>query len=310
MSKVGVIIVNWNSGDLLRRCVAAIAAQTRAPDRVIVVDNASGDGSLETAQQAYPDYEYIRNTDNTGFARANNQAVERCGDCDWICLLNPDAFAEPDWLANLLQAAAEHPDLSVFASLVLKSGGDTVDSAGDSFLASGIAVHRLAGHDAKDPVVTRACEVFAPCAAAAMYRREAFLRVGGFDESFFAYYEDVDLGFRLRLQGYRCGYVPGAVVRHVGAGTTGGEGNPLSNYYGQRNLILTYVKNMPGALFWRFLPRHLWAVLKGVGKGLVQGRGWLVLRATGAAVRRLPACLQRRREIQRSRRVRGADLFN
>ena len=96
-------------------------------------------------------------------------------------------------------------------------------------------------------------EIFAPCAAAALYRRAAFLEAGGFDEHFFCYMEDVDLGFRLRLLGYRCGYAPAAIVHHVGSGTTGAR-SPFTVYHGHRNLVWTYVKNMPTPWFWLYLP--------------------------------------------------------
>lgn len=309
MDRVGVIIVNWNSGELLGRCLAALAAQTRVPERVIVIDNASADGSLEAARQTFPRFEYIQNTGNTGFAAANNQAVEHCADCAWICLLNPDAFPEPDWLENLVRASVDHPGVAVFASLILRDdSAKLIDSAGDCYLRTGVALHRLMGGNAEQAMNTKPGEVFSASAAAAMYRREAFVTAGGFDAAYFTFYEDVDLGFRMRLLGYRCLLVPGAVVRHVGGGTTGGSGSVLSMYYGQRNFILTFFKDMPSPLLWRYLPGHLVAIARGIARGFRHGCGGPMLRATGAALAALPDCLRRRRAIQGRRKVGLKDL--
>jgi GT2 family glycosyltransferase len=144
-------------------------------------------------------------------------------------------------------------------------------------------------------------EIFAPCAAAALYRREALVQAGLFDEDFFCYVEDVDVGFRLRLAGYDARSVPEAVVRHVGSATTGGQQGDFPVYHGHRNLVWAYVKNMPGLLLWTLLPLHLllnaftllWFTLK--------GRGPVIARAKADAIRGLPAAWRKRREVQAGR---------
>ena len=307
LTSVCVIIVNWNSGDLLQRCLASVESQTLQPRRVLVFDNASVDGSLERARAGFPRVEFIASAENAGFARANNLCVQRCTDCDWIFLLNPDAFPAPDCLENLLAEARKAPDLDCFAPLILQEQApDKIDSAGDCYRLSGIALHRL--HGLPRTMAGEATEVFSPCAAAALYRRAAFVECGGFDESYFAYYEDVDLGFRMQLRGFRTMFTPGAVVHHVGGGTTGGGGNVHSVFHGQRNFIVTWFKDMPAALFWPGLPLHLWAILKGLARGVRYGQGILMLRATWLAFMSLPRYLAARQSVQSQRRISAASL--
>ena len=146
-------------------------------------------------------------------------------------------------------------------------------------------------------------EIFAPCAAAALYRRDALLSVGGFDEDFFCYVEDVDFGFRLRLMGHRCLQVPSAVVYHIGSATSGGQQNDFATYHGHRNLVWTFLKNMPGFLFWLLLPLHVLMKLFSIVWFVLQGRGRTVLRAKRDALLGLPTMWRKRREIQKNRKV-------
>ena len=201
--KVAVLIVNWNGGDLLTQCLESLERQRRRPDHVVVVDNASSDDSLTRAAHVLKDVELIRLPSNVGFARGNNIAAQAARQFDALALLNPDAVAEPGWLEALVRAAERHPDTASFASrMLLASTPHYLDGAGDSYHVSGRAWrngHRVLATEwpAED------VEVFGPCAAAALYRREAFDEVGGFDEQYFCYFEDVDLAFRLRLRGHR-----------------------------------------------------------------------------------------------------------
>ena len=144
-------------------------------------------------------------------------------------------------------------------------------------------------------------EVFAPCAAAALYRRAAFEEIGGFDERFFCYFEDVDLGFRLRLRGYRCLYVPDAIVRHVSSALSGYRSD-FAVYHGERNAVWTFVKNMPGPLFWLYLPQHLALNVAALFYYPWRGQGRVVWRAKRDAILGLPAALRERRAVQQRRR--------
>ena len=145
-------------------------------------------------------------------------------------------------------------------------------------------------------------EVFAPCAAAALYRRAAFEEVGGFDEQYFCYFEDVDLAFRLRLRGYRCLYVHSASVRHVGSALSGYRSN-FAVYHGERNAVWTFVKDMPGLLLWLYLPHHIALNLAALLFYPWRGQGKVVFRAKRDAILGLPSVLRRRKLVQRGRRV-------
>src|SRR5664280_2197517 len=201
---VSVIIVNWNGGQFLNRCLNAIMDQTVRPREVILVDNASTDESVEIVRR-FSFVRLIALDKNTGFARGNNLAIEEASaESEWIALINPDAFAEPNWLEELISATQRNPEFDVFASKLLNAENPSlVDGAGDAYHVSGRVWRMWRGTQALKKADSE-CEVFSPCAAAALYRRNALESVGGFDEDFFCYLEDVDLGFRLRLAGYRC----------------------------------------------------------------------------------------------------------
>lgn len=306
MMNIAVVIVNYNSGPLLRRCLSAVHEQTRPPERIIVVDNASTDDSLQTAQEDWPGVQVLRLEENAGFAAANNRGVEHCDGCEWVALLNPDAFPEPGWLAALAGAAADLPDAGSLAScLVMDDDPSRLDGTGDAYHVSGL-VWRI-GHGQARPAAQDRREVFAACAAAAMYRTEAFRGAGGFDEAYFCYNEDVDLGFRFRLAGLRCWYVPDAVVRHVGSAVTGRHSD-FSLFHGHRNLVWTYFKNMPGSLLVRFLWQHLLLNLVTVLVLSVRYRSTAPVRAKYSAMKGIRRALRQRRGIQSSRVCTDADL--
>ena len=301
--KVTVIIVNWNGGQFLERCLTALMAQTAKPHEIIVVDNASSDGSMEIVQK-FSAVRMISLDRNSGFARGNNLAIKASSaEAEWIVLLNPDAFAEPRWLEALLGAAQHHPAYDMFASKLLNATTPTLlDGAGDTYQMSG-RVWRL-GNGTRDSASGKnECEVFSPCAAAAMYRRSALQKVGGFDEDYFCYVEDVDLGFRLRLAGYRCLYVPESVALHVGSGTTGSQHSDFAVYHGHRNLVWTFVKDMPGILLWLLLPIHLLMNILTVCVFVLRGQGRVILKAKRDAVLGLPAIWRKRTQIQTRRAV-------
>ena len=301
--KVTVIIVNWNGEHFLFRCLSALMSQTIKPQEIILVDNASSDGSLEFARR-FPAVRLLAQDRNTGFARGNNLAIEAAAaESEWIALINPDAFAEPRWLEALLVAAESNSRFDVFGSkLINASAPMLLDGAGDVYHLSGLVWRR--GHGIPAAALQGSeYEVFSPCAAAALYRRSALLEVGGFDEDFFCYVEDVDLGFRLRLAGYRCLYVPKSVVHHVGSGTTGGKNSDFSVYHGHRNLVWTYVKDMPGILFWIFLPLHLAMNLVVLAVFAWRGQGRVILRAKRDALIGFPGMWKKRRLVQSKRKV-------
>lgn len=312
--RVGVVIVTYNARLYIARCLAALSQQTRLPDRIVMVDNASVDGTLEAARVAAVrlglSIEWVDAGGNIGFAAANNRAVDRLGDCDFIATLNPDAFPEPGWLAALIEAAVAHPEAGSIASLLLSADdGEQLDGAGDVYHVSGLAWrhgHGLARRDVPEAAVQR--PVFSACAAAALYRRIHWVDAGGLDERFFCYAEDVDLGFRLQLLGRTCWYEPRAVAHHIG-GAASGKASAFAVYHGHRNLEWAFVKNMPTGLLVRYLPLHVLVSLMSVAWFILAGRGGAILRAKWDALRGLGPALAARRRVQQVRRPVSENLM-
>jgi GT2 family glycosyltransferase len=298
---IAVIIVNFNAGAMLERCLAALDRQTYRDFRVIVVDNASTDGSADGIAARHPGVVLVPAGVNLGFAAGNNLGFRHAGDADWILLLNPDAYAAPDCLERFVVATVAGGFDFFGCRMRLADTPEFLDGTGDVYHASGVAWRRDHGVRVEQGA-QGAGEIFAPCAAAALYRRDDLLAVGGFDESYFCYFEDIDLAFRLRLQGKRCAYVPEAVVDHVSSGITG-KRSDFATYHGHRNMIWTYVKDMPALLFWLYLPLHLCANLLGVAACAARGQLGVVLRAKRDALLGLPRILGERARVQAAARA-------
>ncbi len=304
---VTVIIVSWNSQDLIEKCLLHLSVQTIQPRRVIVLDNNSSDNSASIAEK-FENVIVRRMNSNLGFAAGNNRVLGEC-DTEWVALLNPDAFPEPGWLEALLAATIENPDIVAFGSRQLCNDNPSViDGIGDAYHISGAAWRGGHGSDqqARDLISK---EIFSPCAAAALYQRKAVNEAGGFDEDYFCYMEDVDLGFRLRLAGHKAMRVSNAVVHHVGSASTGGRHSDFSVYHGHRNLVWTFIKDMPGVLFWLLLPLHLLLNLITIFWFVLQGRGKVILRSKWDAIKGVPRMWMRRKQIQRNRKATISDLF-
>lgn len=256
MASVSIIIVNYNAGERLLKCLAAVKAQTHTPLEVLLVDNDSEDGSFLAALEAHPWVTPMPMGENLGFAAANNRAAELARG-DWLALLNPDAYPEPDWLEELLHASGRWPTVAAFGSTQIQADDVTVlDGAGDNLHALGVPYRGFFGWSIDN--LPKEGKVFAPCAAAALIQRDRFLELGGFDESFFCYCEDVDWGFRHRLSGGECIQVPAARVMHEGSGITGRQ-SAFTMYHGHRNRLWMWAKNAPPLLFWGLLPVQLLA---------------------------------------------------
>jgi len=302
LKSVAVIIVNYNGGEIVLRCLEALKHQNLRPHRILLVDNASQDNSLAVIEEAFPEVETVPSTKNLGFAAANNIAVKEANDCNWVALLNPDAFPEPNWLENLMKATEHYPDYSFFGSTQLKYGiEDKLDGTGDVYHVSGMSWRR--DFDCPASGISRGFEeIFSPCAAAALYQREAFLKAGGFDEAFFLQLEDVDLGFRLRLLGYRCLHVPDAIVHHIEP-TILGKNSKTADYYAHRNMVWTFIKNTPGSMLWKYLPQHILVNLSMLLYLCLKGRALTILKAKWDALKELPRVLKQRQHIQQNRVV-------
>jgi N-acetylglucosaminyl-diphospho-decaprenol L-rhamnosyltransferase len=255
--EVVVIIVAFNAGPYLQKTLDALRTQSFTDFETIVWDNASSDGAVDALTLA-PGVRIVRCPDNLGFAEANNRSAA-LSQAPLIVTLNPDAFPEPDWLETLVAAAHRHSAECVASLQLSADDPDIMDGAGDMMSVIGVAWRggylKTAKARPDGPV-----EVFAACAAAALYRRDAFEAAGGFDARFFCYHEDVDLGFRLRLRGGRCILEPRAIVRHVGSVSS----NPISGfaeYHGMRNRLWTFARDMPLGLMPIALPGHILLVI-------------------------------------------------
>ena len=295
---VSVIIVNYNSGARLRRCLEHLAAQSFRDFEVIVVDNASTDDSISTAGDGFS---LIEAGSNLGFAAANNLAA-KSAQGSWLAFLNPDAYAAPDWLEVLLQAIERHAGVDAFGSTQIDDANRTlIDGAGDVYHAFGLAYRGHFGWPVDQLPPEGEC--FAACAAAMLVRRETFNELGGFYEPFFCYSEDVDFGFRLRLSGGRCVQVRDAVVHHEGSGVTGRK-SAFTVYHGHRNRIWTWYLNMPLGLLIVTLPLCAALNLLLLLKSAMEGNAAAYLRAMKDGYGGLPKLAAERGARQRARKVR------
>lgn len=310
MREVVVVVVNYNGKPWLADCLAALQRQSFADFTAVVVDNGSSDGSeLAVAELNDARFQLVRAERNLGFAAACNLGARQVPASAFVALLNPDAFPAPDWLAKLRDAARANPHAAAFGChLVDAQDAARTDGTGDEYHVSGRAWRRDHGAPSALAAQRPQASVFAACAAAALYRREAWDAAGGLDEDFFCYMEDVDLAFRLRLAGWDCLHVPQAVCRHVGSATTGRRSD-FSVYHGQRNLVWVFVKNMPAPLFWLLLPLHVLLNLGALALFVLRGQARVALRAKADALAKLGAMWRKREAIQSARTIGAAALW-
>ena len=298
--RISVLIVTWNSAPLLEACFSHLRAQQAKPDEVIVVDNASADGTREWLRQQ-PDVTFIGNALNVGFAAANNQGLRACTG-DFVLLLNADVELGVDYIARCLPHF-EKPDVgSVTGKLLRATPQNMIDSTGHTVFGLGWTENR--GELQSDLGYNEPGEVFGVCAAAALYRRVALdsARVDDeyMDETYFSYIEDVDLDWRLRWMGWRAWYEPAAgAVHHRHA--SGARRSPPIMRHILKNRILTVVKNYDARSLVTNLPGlALFTTIKTVDFGLAHPSSVLGL---VDAARLLPLALRRRRQIRARRRV-------
>lgn len=272
--RVAVLVVAYNSKAHLARQFAALDAQTFRDFRVVLIDNGSRLEERPDAAGAPSWLQIVQSEENLGFASGNNRATKDVGDAEFLALLNPDAFPEPGWLAELVAAAERWPHAAAFGSTqLLDADPSRLDGAGDALHVLGIPWRGGLGKSAT--TLPPEGETFAACGAAMLIRKADFDAVGGFDARFFCYVEDIDLGFRLRLQNRATMQIPTAVVRHVGGGVSA-RGSAFADFHGARNRVWSHVKNMPARLFWPLLPFHIAITLLNLTLNSLRGRtaGW------------------------------------
>ena len=303
---VSIIVVNYNGRSWLERCLPAAIAQLDPTSELIVVDNGSRDGSVDFVRQRFPDVVLVTLETNQGFAGGNNAGARRARG-RYLAFLNNDAVPQDGWLAALRAVLDRQHDAGLAAScIVYLDDPSVVDSAGDGLTRPGGAFKRSHGRSIDE--AREAGEVFGACGAAFLIRREVFETLDGFDAAFFAVYEDVDLSYRSQLLGFRCRYVPDAIVHHAGSATLG-RTSAQAVFFGQRNLEWMYFKNTPWPLLILTLPGH---VIYLVAAAIHFGRAGHFRTFLSAKCHALAGAVRvgkQRRMVQRQRRSGSARLW-
>lgn len=281
--KITVVIPNYNGIKYIEDCLRTLFLQV--PDtpgyRVILVDNGSGDGSRELVEERFPQVSVIALPENTGFCHGVNTGILR-SDTPYVILLNNDTKVKPEFIKSLYRAIEQREDIfSVSARMLMWDRPELLDGAGDRYCVLGWAYSR--GKGKPTGRYEKACEVFSACGGAAIYRRSVFEKIGLFDEKHFAYLEDLDIGYRARIHGYRNLYEPGAEVIHYGSASSGSRYNEWKTETAAANSVYVIAKNMPLLqLLWNFpflivgfLLKYFFFVRKRMGicylKGLAKG---------------------------------------
>jgi GT2 family glycosyltransferase len=317
---VSIIVVNWNGERYIKQCLASVMKQTYPNIEAIVVDNGSHDKSVATIKKYFPEVRLVTLPQNVGFAKANTIGLGQAQG-EFICLLNNDAVAHVKWVQELTKAAKARPEVAACASKMLNyRHRKIIDSAGDGYTRMGFPDKIGSGlpHKVNYDHVR---EVISSCAGAALYKRSVLGVVGFFDEDFFAYMEDIDLSLRINRAGYKCLYVPSAVVYHHGSASSGSKINPFTIYWSTRNYLPVIIKNLPAALIARYIPfmvpwqlywiiacvkkRVLRAYLKGMWDALRPGFFLTMLKRRKALKRlwRLPDKELHRRIVKAEREI-------
>ncbi len=320
---VSIIVVNWNGLHLLDDCLSSLARQTWKQTEIILVDNGSTDGSRDLIvswAERLPNAQTILLHYNSGFCKANNLAFAKARG-EWIALFNTDAVAEPDWLEQLIRYGDISRGIGMLASKILfQEPQGVIDKAGHLIYWDG--QNRGRGTMQADVgQYDKAEEILWPDACAALYHRKIFEDTGGFDELFFAFGDDADLGLRARLLGWSAWYVPTALVHHRHSASFGAY-SPLKVMLVERNRLLLAIKNFPWPLlvqnpFWT-IKRLLWNAYgvirkKGAASRFVETNGWRqtlfnLCWSYLSAARLLPEAWRRRKIIQRTRRISGEQI--
>jgi len=287
MPQVSVIIPNYNGMKYVEKCLDSLMAQTMIDEmEIIVVDNASLDGSNLIIQDRYPDVVFVQLSENYGFSRAVNEGLARARG-RYVLLLNNDIEADPKLAEKLYGVIKDSPEVFSVASRMLQlKDRSKIDGAGDLYSAFGWAYARGKGMKADTAKYMKPCEVFSACAGSAMYSKKILDEIGYFDEFHFAYLEDLDIGYRAKIMGYKNMYCPEAVAYHAGSATTGSRYNEFKVRLSARNNVYVVFKNMPllqliinlPLLLIGFFIKAVFFTLKGFGRPYLSGikRGYLL----------------------------------
>jgi len=304
---VSVIIVNYNGEKIIINCLSSLIEQTYQNFHILIIDNFSSDGSVETID-GFLEKKSLKHKavvislkENLGFAGGNIEALKHTPKEKYIVLLNNDTEVDKKWLEQLIFHMEENPDVGICASKLVTYGANCIDSAGDGYTMFLKGDKRGEGQE-QCRYETKEY-VFGACAGAAIYRREMLEEIGFLDEDFFLIYEDTDLNFRAQLAGWKVMYVPTAIVQHKVRSSIG-ELSDKAIYYSLRNSELVRIKNIPLGIFFRCLP---WFIIGGIGELIYfsfrHKRFRLYLRAKMDALKMFPLMLKKRKEIMKNKKV-------
>lgn len=241
--KATIVIPNYNGKHFMQPCLESLQNQTSSDFEILVVDNHSTDGSLEYMQEFYPEIRILSLDKNYGFSRAVNEGI-RNSRTPYVILLNNDTTVDKYYAESMIHAIEKSPRIfSVSSKMIQMYHPELIDSAGDLYTLLGWGVCRGTGRPISN--YTKMDSIFTACAGAAIYRKSVFEEIGYFDESHFAYLEDIDVGYRAKIYGYLNMYCPDALVYHVGSGTSGSKYNSFKVKLSARNSIWLIYKNMP-----------------------------------------------------------------
>ncbi len=301
MKAISVIVVNYNGKHLLKGCLESLYNQSFKNLDIILVDNASKDGSIEYVSTAFPDVKIVSLPANIGFAGANNEGFKQAKG-HYIMLINNDAEVDKNCIERLHDAMEAHPDVGIGATKMIVYGKNIIDSAGDGFTTNLKGFKRGEGMSSSH-CYNREELVFGACAGAAIYRRTMLEEIGFLDEDFFLIQEDADLNFRAQLAGWKAIYVPSAIVHHK-VRTSIGHMSDTAIYYALRNSELVRIKNVPFSLFLRCLPEFIIGEIADfIYFVLRYGKLGLYVNAKIGVMKLLPETSEKRRRIRKTVRV-------
>ena len=317
---VTVIILNWNGKKFLAECLDSVKRQTYRDLSILVVDNASTDGSVEYLRQAYPDVRLLVNPENLGFAGGNNSGIRVCS-TPYLVILNNDTDMHPECISEMKKAMDQDMSIGACASRIfLKFEENRLDATGLSPCAEGLGLGRGRMEPAEN--YPKAEEVFFASDCCTLYRKAMLDELGLYDEDFFAYADETDMGWRARARGWKCVYVPTASINHHHSGSSGSV-SPFKVFLVERNRICVAIKNFPPALllygirytFTRYFWQAYGALFKKGRAGEFTSEfsaprlAMVLLKAYWGAMLLLPKMLAKRRAIRSACRIPSAEYF-
>ena len=318
---ISVVVLNWNGAQVLEGCLQSLREQTYHPLEIIVVDNASTDHSADLVREKFPEYKLIVNEKNLGFGGGNNVGI-CASQGKYIMMLNNDTRLDPKCVEELKRSIEKNESYGACASkILLESAPDVIDGVGILVCPDGLSFGR--GRLEKRDRYDKEEELFFAADCACLYRREMLEDIGLYDEDFFAYADETDMGWRAQLAGWKCIYSPNAIVYHLHSVSSGGRVSSFKAFLVERNRIWVAVKNFPISLILLGQFYTLWRYLF-QAYGALRGRGAagrftsdfskaelvkILLKAYLSALRKFPLMLKKRKMIQKKKRITNREVY-